>query len=435
MIRVLKSGRSGEAVASDVRQIRQSVESILEAIEARGDEAVREFSETFDKWSPPLFRLSEAEIDALIAQVKPRDLEDIAFAQAQVRRFAEIQKSALKDVETETLPGVFLGHRNIPMNSVGCYVPGGKYPMLASAHMSVLTAKVAGVKRVVAITPPFEGKPAPAVIAAMAMAGADEIYVLGGVQAIAAMALGTSSIAPVDFLVGPGNAYVAEAKRQLFGRVGIDLLAGPTETLVIADDSVDAEMCATDLLGQAEHGPTSPAIFLTNSERLARETIGEVERLLTILPTRAIASASWRDYGQVILCDSYEEMVAEADRIASEHVQVMTKDPNYFLENMTNYGALFLGPRTNVAYGDKVIGTNHTLPTLRAARYTGGLWVGKFLKTCTYQRVETDEASAMVGEYCSRLCMLEGFAGHAEQANIRVRRYGGRNIPYAEAAE
>jgi sulfopropanediol 3-dehydrogenase len=321
------------------------------------------------------------------------------------------------------------------MNSVGCYVPGGKYPMLASAHMSVLTAKVAGVKRVVAITPPFEGKPAPAVIAAMAMAGADEIDVLGGVQAIAAMALGTSSIAPVDFLVGPGNAYVAEAKRQLFGRVGIDLLAGPTETLVIADDSVDAEMCATDLLGQAEHGPTSPAIFLTNSERLARETIGEVERLLTILPTRAIASASWRDYGQVIVCDSYEEMVAEADRIASEHVQVMTRDPNYFLENMTNYGALFLGPRTNVAYGDKVIGTNHTLPTLRAARYTGGLWVGKFLKTCTYQRVETDEASAMVGEYCSRLCMLEGFAGHAEQANIRVRRYGGRNIPYAEAAE
>jgi sulfopropanediol 3-dehydrogenase len=313
-------------------------------------------------------------------------------------------------------------------------VPGGKYPMLASAHMSVLTAKVAGVKRVVAITPPFEGKPAPAVIAAMAMAGADEIYVLGGVQAIAAMALGTSSIAPVDFLVGPGNAYVAEAKRQLFGRVGIDLLAGPTETLVIADDSVDAEMCATDLLGQAEHGPTSPAIFLTNSERLARETMQEVERLLTILPTRAVASMSWRDYGQVIVCDSYEEMVAEADRIASEHVQVMTKDPNYFLENMTNYGALFLGPRTNVAYGDKVIGTNHTLPTLRAARYTGGLWVGKFLKTCTYQRVETDAASTLVGEYCSRLCMLEGFAGHAEQANIRLRRYGGRNVPYAEAA-
>jgi sulfopropanediol 3-dehydrogenase len=434
MIRVLKSGRSGEAVASDVRQVRQSVESMLEAIEARGDEAVRAFSEKFDKWSPASFRLSQAEIDALIAEVKPRDLEDIAFAQAQVRRFAEIQKSALRDVETETLPGVFLGHRNIPMNSVGCYVPGGKYPMLASAHMSVLTAKVAGVKRVVAITPPFEGKPAPAVIAAMAMAGADEIYVLGGVQAIAAMALGTSSIAPVDFLVGPGNAYVAEAKRQLFGRVGIDLLAGPTETLVIADDSVDAEMCATDLLGQAEHGPTSPAIFLTNSERLARETMQEVERLLTILPTRAVASVSWRDYGQVIVCDSYEEMVAEADRIASEHVQVMTKDPNYFLDNMTNYGALFLGARTNVAYGDKVIGTNHTLPTLRAARYTGGLWVGKFLKTCTYQRVETDAASTLVGEYCSRLCMLEGFAGHAEQANIRLRRYGGRNIPYAEAA-
>jgi sulfopropanediol 3-dehydrogenase len=435
MSKVIKTGRSAEAKATDAAAVRATVEGILADVEARGDAALREFSEKFDKWSPEAFRLSQAEIDACIAEVAPRDLEDIRFAQAQIRRFAEIQKAALKDVEVETLPGVVLGHRNIPMNSVGCYVPGGKYPLVASAHMGIVTAKVAGVKRVVAMTPPFHGRPSPAVVAAMALAGADEIHILGGIQAVAAMAIGTETVAPVDFLVGPGNAYVAEAKRQLFGRVGIDLLAGPTETLVIADETVDAELCATDLLGQAEHGPNSPAILLTNSERLARETMAEVERLLGILPTATIARQAWEDYGQVIVCDSEEEMVAEADRIASEHVQVMTRDPDFFLERMTNYGALFLGPRTNVAYGDKVIGTNHTLPTLGTARFTGGLWVGKFMKTCTYQKVLTDEASALVGEYCSRLCVLEGFLGHAEQANIRVRRYGGRNVPYAEAAE
>jgi len=435
MIRVLKVGRSADAKAMDAGSVRATVEAILADVEARGDGAVRDLSAKFDNWSPDSFRLSQAEIDDCIAAVAPRDLEDIRFAQAQIRRFAEIQKAALQDVEVETLPGVVLGHKNIPMNSVGCYVPGGKYPLVASAHMGIVTAKVAGVKRVAAMTPPFQGKPAPAVIAAMALAGADEIYVLGGVQAIAALAIGTDAIAPVDFLVGPGNAYVAEAKRQLFGRVGIDLLAGPTETLVIADDSVDAELCATDLLGQAEHGPNSPAILLTDSERLARDTMIEVERLLDILPTATIARQAWTDYGQVIVCDTLDEMVAEADRIASEHVQVMTRDPDHFLASMTNYGALFLGPRTNVAYGDKVIGTNHTLPTLGTARFTGGLWVGKFLKTVTYQRVLSDEASAMIGEYCSRLCVLEGFLGHAEQANIRVRRYGGRNVPYAQAAE
>jgi sulfopropanediol 3-dehydrogenase len=435
MIRFLKKGRDLAVKAADALAVRQAVEAMLAEVEARGDAAVRDYSERLDRWSPPSFRLSRAEIDALVATLSPRDIEDIRFAQAQVRNFAEIQKAALRDVEVETLPGVILGHRNIPMNSVGCYVPGGKYPLVASAHMGIVTAKVAGVKRVVAMTPPFNGRPSAAVIAAMDMAGADEIYVIGGVQAIAAMALGTETIRPVDFLVGPGNAYVAEAKRQLFGRVGIDLFAGPTETLVIADDSVDAELCATDLLGQAEHGPNSPAILLTSSERLAHETMAEVERLLTILPTAAIAAKAWADYGQVIVCDTETEMIAEADRIASEHVQVMTRDPDVFLNGMTNYGALFLGPRTNVAYGDKVIGTNHTLPTLGAARYTGGLWVGKFMKTCTYQRVLTDAASAMVGEYCSRLCMLEGFVGHAEQANVRVRRYGGRNVPYATAAE
>lgn len=357
-----------------------------------------------------------------------------------MRNFAEHQKAALKDIEVETLPGVVLGHRNIPVNSVGCYVPGGKYPMVASAHMSVVTAKVAGVKRIIASAPPHKDTageigPHPAIVAAMHMGGADEILVLGGIQAVGAMALGTETVAPVDMLVGPGNAFVAEAKRQLYGRVGIDLFAGPTETLIIADDTVDAEICATDLLGQAEHGPTSPAVLLTNSEKLARATIAEVERLLTILPTAAIAAQAWADYGEVIVCDTVDEMVEQADLIASEHVQVMTSDPDYFLDRMTNYGALFLGPRTNVAYGDKVIGTNHTLPTKKAGRYTGGLWVGKFIKTHTYQRVLTDEASAMVGEYCSRLCMLEGFVGHAEQANVRVRRYGGRNIPYGEAAE
>ncbi|MCA3302593.1 MAG: histidinol dehydrogenase [Roseomonas sp.] len=435
MARFLKRGRDEDAVAEDDAKVRATVEGILADIKARGDAAVRELSIRFDKWDRQNFRLSEGEIQACLDQLTPRDLEDIRFAQTQVRNFAEHQKAALRDIEVETLPGVVLGHRNIPVNSVGCYVPGGKYPLLASAHMSVVTAKVAGCKRIITCAPPFEGRPAPAIVAAQHLAGADEIYCLGGIQAVGAMALGTESIAPIDMLVGPGNAFVAEAKRQLYGRVGIDLFAGPTETLIIADETVDAEICATDLLGQAEHGPNSPAVLLTTSEKLARETMAEVERLLKILPTAAIARKAWEDYGEVIICDSEDEMVAEADRIASEHVQVMTRDPDYFLKHMTNYGALFLGPRTNVSYGDKVIGTNHTLPTKKSARYTGGLWVGKFMKTCTYQRVLTDEASTMIGEYCSRLCMLEGFAGHAEQANIRVRRYGGRNIPYATAAD
>jgi len=435
MARFLKRGRDADAVAEDDAKVRATVENILADIKARGDAAVRELSIHFDKWDRQHFRLSEAEIQACLDQLTPRDLADIRFAQEQVRNFAEHQKAALRDIEVETLPGVVLGHRNIPVNSVGCYVPGGKYPLLASAHMSVVTAKVAGCKRIITCAPPFEGRPAPAIVAAQHLAGADEIYCLGGIQAVGAMALGTESISPVDMLVGPGNAFVAEAKRQLYGRVGIDLFAGPTETLIIADETVDGEICATDLLGQAEHGPNSPAVLLTTSEKLARETMAEVERLLTILPTAAIARKAWEDYGEVIICDSEDEMVAEADRIASEHVQVMTRDPDYFLQHMTNYGALFLGPRTNVSYGDKVIGTNHTLPTKKSARYTGGLWVGKFMKTCTYQRVLTDEASTMIGEYCSRLCMLEGFAGHAEQANIRVRRYGGRNIPYATAAD
>jgi sulfopropanediol 3-dehydrogenase len=435
MARFLKRGRDADAVAEDDAKVRATVENILADIKARGDAAVRELSIRFDKWDRQHFRLSEGEIQACLDQLTPRDLADIRFAQEQVRNFAEHQKAALRDIEVETLPGVVLGHRNIPVNSVGCYVPGGKYPLLASAHMSVVTAKVAGCKRIITCAPPFEGRPAPAIVAAQHLAGADEIYCLGGIQAVGAMALGTESIAPVDMLVGPGNAFVAEAKRQLYGRVGIDLFAGPTETLIIADETVDAEICATDLLGQAEHGPNSPAVLLTTSEKLARATMAEVERLLTILPTAAIARKAWEDYGEVIICDSEDEMVAEADRIASEHVQVMTRDPDYFLKHMTNYGALFLGPRTNVSFGDKVIGTNHTLPTKKAARYTGGLWVGKFMKTCTYQRVLTNEASAMIGEYCSRLCMLEGFAGHAEQANIRLRRYGGRNIPYATAAD
>lgn len=430
----LKTAKAAEARAEADSKVRSTVEGILADIEKRGDAAVRELSQKFDNWAPESFRLTQAEIEAAVAQVSARDLDDIRFAQSNVRTFAEHQKAALRDLEVETLPGVILGHKNIPVDSVGCYVPGGKYPMVASAHMSVLTAKVAGVKRVVASAPPYRGGAHPAIVAAMHLAGADEIFVLGGVQAIGAMALGTETMQPVDMLVGPGNAFVAEAKRQLYGRVGIDLFAGPTETLVIADDSVDAELCATDLLGQAEHGPTSPAILLTTSEKLGRETIAQIERLLQILPTAEVARVSWADYGEVIVCDSEEEMLTEANRIASEHVQVMTRDPDYFLTNMTNYGALFLGPRTNVAFGDKVIGTNHTLPTRRAARFTGGLWVGKFMKTCTYQRVLTDEASAMVGEYCSRLSMLEGFAGHAEQANIRVRRYGRKNVPYATAA-
>jgi sulfopropanediol 3-dehydrogenase len=427
MARHLKRGRDAKEVAANDAKVRATVEGILTEVETRGDTAIRELSEKFDKWSPANFRLSPSEIEAAMAKVSARDIEDIRFAQAQVRNFAQKQRECIKDLEVETLPGVILGHKNIPVNSIGCYVPGGKYPMVASAHMSVVTAKVAGVERIIACAPPFQGGPHPAIVAAMHMGGADEIYVLGGVQAVAAMALGTETIAPVDMLVGPGNAFVAEAKRQLYGRVGIDLFAGPTETLIIADDTVDGEICATDLLGQAEHGPTSPAILLTNSEKLARDTMNEVKRQLAILPTGETAGQAWEAYGEVIVCDDEAEMIREADRIASEHVQVMTRDPDVFLKGMTNYGALFLGPRTNVAYGDKVIGTNHTLPTKKAARYTGGLWVGKFLKTCTYQKVLTDEASAMVGEYCSRLCMLEGFYAHAEQANIRVRRYGGRN--------
>ncbi len=431
----LKRGREAAQRAADNSKVRAAVENILADIERGGDAVIRELSIKFDQWDRDDYRLTESEIENCIATLSKRDIADIKFAQAQVRNFAERQRASLRDFETETLPGVVLGQKNIPVNSVGCYVPGGKYPMLASAHMSVVTAKVAGVKRIATCAPPFEGKPAATIVAAQHFAGADVIYCLGGVQAIGAMALGTESIPPVDMLVGPGNAFVAEAKRQLYGRVGIDLFAGPTETLIIADDTVDAEICATDLLGQAEHGPSSPAIMLTNSERLAREIIAEVDRLLRILPTSAIAAKAWEDYGEVIVCDSEEDMVVEADRIASEHVQVMTRDPDYFLRNMTNYGALFLGPRTNVAYGDKVIGTNHTLPTMKAARYTGGLWVGKFLKTVTYQRVLTDAASAMIGAYCSRLCLLEGFVGHAEQANVRVRRYGGRNVAYGNAAE
>ncbi len=435
MARWLKKGRDATQIAEDDAKVRAIVEATLADIEKRGDEAVRELSIKFDGWDRTDYRLTDKEIRECISELPARAIDDIKFAQEQVRNFAEQQKAALRDIEVETLPGVILGHKNIPVNSVGCYVPGGKYPMVASAHMSVVTAKVAGVPRIITCAPPYQGKPAAAIVAAQHLAGADVIYSLGGIQAVGAMALGTQTIEPVDMLVGPGNAFVAEAKRQLYGRVGIDLFAGPTETLVIADESVDAEMCATDLLGQAEHGPTSPAVLLTTSETLARETMAEVERLLSILPTGEIARKAWQDYGEVIVCEDDDEMVVEANRLAFEHVQVMTKDPDFFLNKLTNYGALFLGPRTNVAYGDKVIGTNHTLPTKKAARYTGGLWVGKFLKTCTYQKVLTDEASAMVGEYCSRLCMLEGFVGHAEQANIRVRRYGGRNIPYGTAAE
>jgi sulfopropanediol 3-dehydrogenase len=426
MIRVLKQGATEAAKKEADRQVRRTVEAILEDIEERGDAAVRELSAKFDKWEPKSFRLRPDEISALMNSLPTQVIGDIKFAQAQIRRFAEAQKAALVDIEVETIPGIRLGHKNIPVASVGCYVPGGRYPMVASAHMSVLTAKVAGVPRVAACTPPLNGVPPAATVAAMSLGGADEIYLLGGIQAVAAMGLGTQTIAPVDMLVGPGNAFVAEAKRQLFGRVGIDLLAGPTETLIIADDTADAEMCATDLLGQAEHGPTSPAILLTTSKKIAGEIQAEIERQLKVLPTADIAGVAWRDHGQVILCDTDEELLSEADRIASEHVQVLTRDPRWFLARMTNYGALFLGKETNVAYGDKVIGTNHTLPTKRAARYTGGLWVGKFLKTCTYQQV-SPEATAMIGEYCSRLCAIENFAGHKEQADLRVRRYGGKN--------
>ena len=431
MIRYLKRGKDEQGRADDDAQVRATVEGILKDIGQRGDEAVREYSRRFDGWDPQAFALGPDQVRAAIARLSPREVEDIRFAKAQIRGFAQIQRDSMRDVEVDTLPGVVLGHKHIPVNAVGCYVPGGKYPLIASAHMSVLTAKVAGVPRVVATAPPYQGEPHQAIVAAMHFAGADEILVLGGVQAVAAMALGTASIAPVDMLVGPGNMFVAEAKRQLYGRVGIDLFAGPTETLVIADESVDAEMCAVDLLGQAEHGPTSPAVLLTDSEALARATMAEVERQLAILPTAAVAAQAWAVYGEVIVCDTLDEIVAKADELAFEHVQVMTRDPDVFLRRMTNYGALFLGPRTNVSFGDKVIGTNHTLPTNRNARYTGGLWVGKFLKTCTYQRVLSDEASARIGEVCSRLCHMENFAGHGEQANLRVRRYGTRaEVPW-----
>lgn len=434
-IQHLKQGKPADQRSEDDAKVRQSVEGILKDIETRGDAAVRDLSEKFDKYSPASFRLSQGEIEALMARVSPRDMEDIKFAQAQVRNFAQAQRASMLDLEIETLPGVILGHRNIPVQSVGCYIPGGKFPMVASAHMSVATASVAGVPRIIAATPPFKGEPNPAVIAAMHLGGAHEIYVMGGIQAIGAMAIGTETIEPVDMIVGPGNAFVAEAKRQLYGRVGIDLFAGPTETMVIADDTVDAELCATDLLGQAEHGYNSPSILLTTSRKLAQQTLEEIDRLLKILPTADTASKSWEDYGEVILCDTHEEMLEVANDIASEHVQIMTDRDDWYLENMHSYGALFLGPRTNVANGDKVIGTNHTLPTKKAGRYTGGLWVGKFIKTHSYQRITTDEAAAMIGEYGSRLCMLEGFVGHAEQCNIRVRRYGGRNIAYGVAAE
>ena len=434
-VRHLKTAKPQAERAEDDAKVRETVEGILTDIETRGDAAVRALSEKFDKYSPATFRLSASEVEALMNRVSTRDMEDIRFARDQVRNFAQVQRDSMKDVEVETLPGIVLGHKNIPVQSVGCYVPAGKFPMVASAHMSVATANVAGVPRIIAATPPFKGEPNPAVVAAMHLGGAHEIYCLGGIQAVGAMALGTETIKPVDMLVGPGNAFVAEAKRQLYGRVGIDLFAGPTETMVIADETVDAELCATDLLGQAEHGYNSPAVLVTNSEALARSTLEEVARIMKILPTAETASKSWEDYGEVIVCDTYDEMLEVANDIASEHVQVMTDRDDWFLENMHSYGALFLGPRTNVANGDKVIGTNHTLPTKKAGRYTGGLWVGKFLKTHSYQKVLTDEAAAMIGEYGSRLCILEGFVGHAEQCNIRVRRYGGRNVPYGGAAE
>ncbi|MGJ8625901.1 MAG: histidinol dehydrogenase [Sulfitobacter sp.] len=434
-ITILKAGKPESERAEDDAKVRGIVETTLKDIEDRGDAAIRDLSAKFDKYEPKSFLLSASEIDAAMGKVSTRDMDDIKFAQKQIRTFAEAQRASMTDIEVETMPGVVLGHRNIPVQSVGCYVPGGKFPMVASAHMSVLTANVAGVPRIIASAPPVNGAPHPAIVAAMHMGGAHEIYVLGGMQAVGAMALGTETIKPVDMLVGPGNAFVAEAKRQLFGRVGIDLFAGPTETMVIADNTVDAELCATDLLGQAEHGYNSPAVLLTNSRKLANETLAEIDRLLKILPTAETASASWRDYGEIIVCDTYDEMLQVANDIASEHVQVMTDRDDWFLENMHSYGALFLGPRTNVANGDKVIGTNHTLPTKKAGRYTGGLWVGKFLKTHSYQRVTTDAAAAKIGEYGSRLCMLEGFVGHAEQCNIRVRRYGGKNVAYGAAAE
>ena len=434
-ITYLKKGKTDAAKAIDDAEVSEIVKNTLRSIEDRGDEAVREFAEKFDNYTPKSFKLTQTEIDNLIKQVSTQDLEDIKFAQEQVRNFAQAQRDSMKDIEVETMPGVILGHKNIPVQSVGCYIPAGKFPMVASAHMSVVTASVAKVPRIIACTPPYKGSPNPAVIAAMHLGGAHDIYVIGGIQAVGAMALGTETIDPVDMLVGPGNAFVAEAKRQLFGKVGIDLFAGPTETMVIADVTVDAELCATDLLGQAEHGYNSPAVLVTNNQNLAEETISEIARILKILPTAETASVSWEEYGEIILCDSYDEMLDVANEIASEHVQVMTDRDDWFLENMHSYGALFLGPRTNVSNGDKVIGTNHTLPTKKAGRYTGGLWVGKYLKTHSYQKITTDEAAVKIGRYCSRLCMLESFVGHAEQANIRVRRYGGEDVPYGKAAQ
>jgi len=430
----LKSATTQPTGEADTRQVRRVVEEVIADISARGDDALHEYSTKFDKWNPTQFRLSQEQIDACIAELTEQEITDIKFAQEQVRNFARHQLASMHDIEVETLPGVILGHKNVPVQTVGCYIPSGKYPLVASAHMGIVTAKVAGVDRVIATSPPFEGRPSAPVIAAIHLAGADEIYCIGGVQAVTAMALGIGEFPQVDIIVGPGNAYVAEAKRQLFGQVGIDLFAGPTETMVIADDSVDAELIATDLLGQAEHGPTSPAVLVTTSRKLGEETLAEVERLLNQLDTAEIARQAWEGYGEIIICENDEEVIRESDRVASEHVQVMTRDPDFFLKRLRNYGALFLGARTNVAYGDKVIGTNHTLPTSGAARFTGGLWVGKFLKTCTYQRILTDEASVLVGEYCSRLCILEGFSGHAEQANIRLRRLGNIDVPYGKAA-
>ena len=434
-IKYLKKGKTDADKAIDDAQVSEVVKNTLKVIEQKGDKAVREFSEKFDNYSPKSYRLSAAEIESLVKKVSPQDLGDIKFAQEQIRNFAQAQRDSMQDIEVETMPGVILGHKNIPVQSVGCYVPAGKFPMVASAHMSIVTASVAKVPRIIACTPPFKGEPNPAVIAAMHLGAAHEIYVIGGIQAVGAMALGTETIDSVDMLVGPGNAFVAEAKRELFGKVGIDLFAGPTETMVIADDTVDAELCATDLLGQAEHGYNSPAVLVTNNQKLAEDTLSEIDRLLAILPTADTASVSWEEYGEVIVCDTYEEMLDIANEIASEHVQVMTDRDDWFLDNMHSYGALFLGPRTNVSNGDKVIGTNHTLPTKKAGKYTGGLWVGKFLKTHSYQKITTDEAAVKIGRYCSRLCILESFVGHAEQANIRIRRYGGENVPYGEAAK